>query len=312
MKTTRHILAALVAATVLLGAAATAGADTLPITQFQGSYAGFNPFGYNARLPDPHCTQTQTIYGSEPAVSGKYPVLIYLHSTFADLSGNDEGQVITQLAAAQGFVAIAPTYNSSLTLSESGAEGHAQCMFGQAASTNVISYACSLPEADCSGGVAVSGFSQGGAIALLAANYDPRVTAAWVMGVNSPTYTVGLAPPAGTRVLPNDKLRDDLGELDVTKGGVDPPDLSSLNALTGDSCGTSFDCLQSDGSGYYVVSNAEVADGIADHCYWMSVHKHFYSCTLDPTIAGLDPGFAPPSTTPWSLISSLNWLRAEL
>jgi hypothetical protein len=49
-----------------------------------------------------------------------------------------------------------------------------------------------------------------------------------------------------------------------------------------------------------------VADGSAEHCYWMSVHKFTYSCTLHPTIAGLDPGFAPPSTTPWSLISSLN------
>src|ERR1700744_4081106 len=125
-------------------------------------------------------------------------------------------------------------------------------MFSQKASTNVISYACSLPEADCSGGVGVSGFSQGGAIAVVAANYDSRVKAAWVMGVNGPTPAMGLAPPAGTRVLPDDKIRDDLGQLDVTGGGGSPLDTSALTALTGDSCGTTYNCLQPDGSGYYI------------------------------------------------------------
>ncbi len=313
MKTHRHILAILVAVTVLLGAAVTAGAQTLPTTQFQSTYHGFNPFTLLLKHdPQPQCTQTQTIYGSEPSTSGKYPVVVYLHSTFGDLGGNQEGQVITQLAAAQGFVAIAPTYDSSFSLSLPGVIGHAECMFGQTTSTNVISYACSLPEADCSGGVGVAGFSQGGAIAILAANYDSRAKAAWVMGVNGPTPTIGLAPPAGTRALPDDKIRDDLGQLDVTAGGGGPLNTSALTALTGDSCGSTYNCLQPDGSGYYIVANSQVADGIADHCYWTSVHKHFYGCTLDPTISGLDPTFAPPSTTPYSLISSLNWLRSEL
>ncbi|HUO69772.1 MAG TPA: hypothetical protein VMU39_03265 [Solirubrobacteraceae bacterium] len=33
------------------------------------------------------------------------------------------------------------------------------------------------------------------------------------------------------------------------------------------------------------------------------------SCTWTPT---LDPGFAPPSTKPWSLITNLDWLKAHL
>jgi pimeloyl-ACP methyl ester carboxylesterase len=231
----------------------------------------------------------------------------------ADWSGNQEGQVIVQLAAEQGFVALAPTYDSSSTNNDAGKNGHAACMFGPSHPNNVVSYACSLAEADCSNGVLVAGFSQGGSIALRAKNYDPQVTAAWVMGANGlPIDTQNEAAPAGTRALPDNKLRIDLGELDVTPGGTGAPNVTGLAALTGDNCGGIYDCLQSDGSGYYIVSNAEVADHSADHCYWMAVSKIWYGCTLHPTIAGLDPGFAPPSTLTWSMITNLNWLAGQL
>lgn len=295
-----------------LGGAGTAAA--LPTQQFQTTYGAYNPWtSWEWWLAQPQCTETQVVYGSEPSTPGTYPVLIYLHATLSNLSGNQEGQVITQLAAAQGFVALAPTYDSNGTRNAKGFDGNATCMFSSARSSNVISYACSLPEADCSGGVALAGFSQGGEVALLGKNYNSEVTAAWAMGVNgiaAPSLTV--PPPSGARTLPEDKVRVDVGQLDVTSGGAGPLNVSGLAAMTGVTCGATYDCLQPDGSGYYVVSNAEVADGTADHCYWMRSNKYFYSCTLYPTIAGLDPGFAPPSTTPWSLISNLNWLRSQL
>jgi hypothetical protein len=235
-----------------------------------------------------------------------------VHSTYADLSGNVEGQMMAQLAAAQGFVAIAPSYDSLLAETPSNLDGRSACMFGASRSTNVVSYACSLPEADCSHGVVVAGFSQGGAIAILAKNYNQQVQAAWALGVNQPDSPAEVAAPAGTRALPNSKLRINVGQLDVTGGGSQPLDLSGPNALTGVSCGAAYQCLQPDGAGYYVVANSEVADKSADHCYWVSINYWFYGCQAKPTVAGLDPGFAPPSTTPWSLIANLNWLRAQL
>jgi dienelactone hydrolase len=99
-------------------------------------------------------------------------VIIYVHSTFADLSGNQEGQVITQLAAAQGFVALAPTYDSTTARTARGEDEHATCMFGPG--NSVINYACSLAEADCSTDVMVAGFSQGGGIAMRAKRYDSK------------------------------------------------------------------------------------------------------------------------------------------
>jgi hypothetical protein len=235
-----------------------------------------------------------------------------MHSTLANISANAEGRLITQLAAAQGFVALAPTYDSMNTNNLVGVDGHASCMFGSSNTNNVVSYACSLPESDCTNGVLVAGFSQGGAIALRAKNYDSQVAAAWAMGVSGPNIPEAVATFGGTRALSDNRLRIDVGQLDVTAGGAQPLSLSSLNAITGDNCGAAYDCLQADGSGYYVVSNAQVADGAADHCYWMEVHDDWYSCTLHPTLAGLDPGFAPPSTQPWSLITNLDWLRSNL
>lgn len=297
---------------MLFGAAGTAAA--VPTQQFQTTYGAYNPWtSWESWLSQPQCTETQVVYGSEPSTPGTYPVLIYIHATLSNLSGNQEGQVITELAAAQGFVAVAPTYDSNGTRNPKGFNGNATCMFNSAKSSNVISYACSLPEANCSGGVLVAGFSQGGELALLAKNYNSQVTAAWAMGVNGiQAPSLLLPPPAGTRALADDKVRINVGQLDVTNGGAGPFDVSGLSAITGASCGTTYDCLQPDGSGYYIVSNAEVADHIADHCYWMRSHKGGYSCTLNPTIAGLDPAFAPPSTTPWSLISNLDWLRSQL
>jgi hypothetical protein len=48
---------------------------------------------------------------------------------------------------------------------------------------------------------------------------------------------------------------------------------------------------------------------VADHCYWEQASGGSSSCTLYPTIAGLDPGFYPGTTYPWSLYQGLTWLK---
>jgi hypothetical protein len=121
--------------------------------------------------------------------------------------------------------------------------------------------------------------------------------------VNGPAIPEAAAAAAGSRALPDDRIRIFAGRSDV---GV----LAALNRLTGLNCSAS-PCVGADGSGYYVVQHSEVADGVADHSWWQSVNLGVptNSCTWSPTF---DPGFPPPSGPPWSLTTSLNWLRATL
>lgn len=306
-------MAAVITAIAALAVGAASASAQLATTQLQESYQAYDLFeGYKPATFN-KCTKPEPIYISEPAAPGRYPVLVYLHGTLADLGGNHEGQQVAALAAAQGFVAAAFTY-SDISPTEASVDGQANCMFNTGSPGNAISQVCALAEADCSQGFLVSGFSAGGAIAMRARNFNPWVQAAWAMGVSGPAVASALATPEGTRALPNNRLRIDVGQRDVQV--TDPStgqvtfNLTGLNALTGQDC-TTADCLAPDGSGYYVVQNSEVADGVADHCYWMRVNKLVptNSCTWSPTF---DPGFVPPSTAPWGLLASLDWLRAQL
>jgi hypothetical protein len=241
-------------------------------------------------LPD-KCAQTQAVYGSEPSAPGRYPVLLYLHSALADWNGNVEGRRTVELAAAQGFVAAAVSYDSWVVYNQPDVlDGNAKCIFSPGSAGNALASVCARPQADCSKGVLVAGASVGGLIAARAANFAPQVRAAWLIGVNGPAIQPLFAVPAGTRALPNDRLRINVGRGDVAGG------LAALNQMTGMGCSTS-PCLRADGSGYYVVEHSEVADGVADHCYWQSVNTSapYNSCTGNPTF---DPGFRPPSTRP--------------
>jgi Chlorophyllase len=305
-----------VALSAALGAPPATVAEGLPTAQSQATYAAFDPWVSSDSSQPDKCQETKSIYISQPDAGGRYPVLFYLHGTMSDWGQNAEGQLVAQLAAAQGFVAAAVTYDSWVTAyTPSGIDGHAECIFGAANSSSALARVCALPKADCSGGVLVSGFSQGGAIAVRAANFSSQVRAAWTIGVNGPAISQALAAPAGDRKLPNERLRMNVGQSDVqvtdpTTGRPTGLDFGALNAMTGMRCVAS-PCLGPTGSGYVVVQNAEVADGIADHCYWQSVNSAdpADSCTWFPE---LDPGFPPPGSASWSLLANLQWLRAQL
>jgi hypothetical protein len=291
-----------------------AAAQTSSTVQFQSTYQAYNAWEDSKWWQPDKCVQTQPIYGSEPAADGRYPVILYMHGLLADWSGNVEGRRIVQLAAGQGFVAAALTYDSWLAINPHVIDGNAKCMVSSLSPGNALAGVCARPKADCSKGVVVAGFSVGGAIAARANNFTEQVRAAWLISVNGPAIAPALAAPAGTRALPNDRLR-----INVPRSGVEvrnpttgqvSVDFTAMNKLTGLSCWSS-PCVRADGSGYRVVEHSEVADGVADHCYWLGANLQVpsNSCTPTPTF---DPGFRPPSTTPWSLITSLDWLRTKL
>ena len=305
MKRLTRFLIAFLAGIAVLTAPMTASAATV-VQSTQLNYSGYN----NLSLAADKCNYTEPIFVYSPADGQKHPVLFYTHATLSDWSGNAEGKFVANLAAQDGFTAAAVTYDSWLTLSIPGVQGHDNCIYSPSESGNAVSKVCALPQSDCSKGIYVAGFSQGGAIAVLAANYNKAVKAAWVMGVSGPNIPEGNPPPNGTRVLPNNKLRIVDGYLDVDNQGNGPLDLSALQAETNStSCTTTqLDCLQADGSGYYIVPNSAVTSGIAGHCYWMNP-QNTCPTTLTPNVTG-DPNWLLPSTV-WGVWQNLDWLKAQ-
>jgi pimeloyl-ACP methyl ester carboxylesterase len=272
-------------AVVLTGLLAAAGTAHAAVTPFSASYAALGSGS--------SCTEQKPIEGNEPAGGGRHPVLVYLHATGGEIGGGD-WKAITEQAAQRGFVAAAPTY-ASLSTGGSPAriDDHAHCIFGDASSASALSVVCSRPTADCGKGVVVAGHSQGGMIAGRAANHAAGVSAAFIMSVPGPAIASALAVPAGTRKLPNSRVRAVVGARDVTSG------YASINAITGRSC-TTNDCLAADGSGWYAVQDSEVEDGEADHCFF-----HVGGCynSFKPA----DPGWLGPSK--WGLRSALDFLE---
>jgi poly(3-hydroxybutyrate) depolymerase len=281
---------------VLLGALLLAAPASAATVDSEQTYRGFNLWEWVAA--DKCNDDRPTFQLSEPAAEGRYPVALYLHGTMGDWGPNTEGKRIAQAFAEHGFVAAAPKYDSWLTNYPSAVDAHARCIVSAAQPGSVITKVCARPKADCSKGIVVVGFSQGGAIAVRTRNFNAGVRAAWGMGVNGPDLSTSYAAPAGSRALPNDRLRITLGQADLETSGYGH---TVLDKMTGSSC-TTFDCLRPDGSGYAVVAHAEVADHWADHCYWQAA-----GCNLDPPF---DPGFAPPSTRPWSLLTGIGWLKS--
>lgn len=313
------VLGVFLALTSIVGNARAGG---LSIKTFKTSYKGYKASkNWMWWLKDRHrCADSQKIYGARPKAPGNYPVLIYIPGTISDWSGNREGQAFVKQAAAQGFVAMTITYDTGNPIDEENLNRNAYCMFDQKdRHKDAISAICSVKGADCSKGVVLAGFSQGAAIAVIAKNYNRKVKAVWAIGLSANIYRSDEIPadsyasPRGTRKLPNDKLRIDIGEsTNIFKRQLASTDLPSLKKLSGVTCRSGYDCIQPDGSGYYIVANSEIKDGIADHCYWMKVNKVIdgLSCTIFPK--NFDPGFAAPSSTRWSLPTNLDWLRSQL
>jgi hypothetical protein len=77
--------------------------------------------------------------------------------------------------------------------------------------------------------------------------------------------------------------------------------------VTGVSCAAgTFNCLQADGSGWYIVANSQVSDGSADHCYYYNGANS--TCG---TWNGFDSAWDTGTTLPWQKIQDLAWLMSK-
>ena len=249
------------------------------------------------------CNTTFNISGQEPTTTGTFPVFIYTIGT-SETFTNASATAAVAAMASRGFVAATVAYNSGTFSGCSTIAGKARCIFNGASSTSALARLCARAKADCSKGVVVGGFSQGAVIATLAKNFDSRVQAAWGMGdgVRYSIFNLTSCMGNGNRTLPSSRLRAVDGEKDQFIGPNANNVRSQFLTLTGLSCGTATSCLQANGSGWYIVTNGQVGDGSADHCYM----RRSGDCLGSQN--SLDAGWQS-GTGPWELNANLDWLK---
>ena len=283
----------ILAAGCLLGAALLSNA-AVQAADFTSSYTGGSGSSSS-------CGTSYAIMGKEPT-SGTHPVMIWTVGTGQSYT-DAMSTAVLNAALARGFVAASVQYNSGTFGSGSTLTNRARCIYNGASTTSALSKLCSRATADCSKGVVVAGLSQGSIMADLARNFDSRVQAAWGTG-NGVKYSIydltSTVANGTTRALPNTRLRVINGINDTFVSGSDGTRTQN-ERLTGFDCSsTATSCLQSNGSGWYIVTNAQVQDGDADHCY-MTVG----GCSGS---TGLDSNWMN-GTDAWTLNTNMNWLQ---
>lgn len=244
------------------------------------------------------CSATYNIWGQKPDGAGPFPVHVHIVGTNESYTSGPAQTVISEMVK-RGFLAVTIDYPHNTDDGCSALQNKMACMFNASAPTSALAAICALPGADCNRGITTSGISQGAQIATMAKNYDSRVQAVYGMGdgdvvnVGSIAIDMHACMDPGTRSLPNDRLRAINGEADQFLGTTSTGVGTQLNAITGQTCDpAATSCLRGNGSGWYKVLNSEVQNPPAGHVYI------------------IDPGWDPPYTYPWSLITNANWLAS--
>lgn len=278
-------------------------AEALTTTSFTMSSA------YNAANSSGTCSSSskKTISGFEPTEDGKFPVYVYLTGTSMPFNGAD-AQPFIQDMAARGFVAATVDYDKGNYPTCTLMRKRSQCIFDGASANSAITKICARAKADCSKGVVVSGFSQGANLAALSKNYDSRVRAAYLIGHGDRAAGIidvsSCADNAATTLKPSE-MRSINGENDEFFGSNANGVRTQLQKVVGVSCSGSWNCLQSDGSGWQMVRASELSDRTANHCYYFQNGNR--ACTSNN---GYDPTWRT-GTASWSLGPSLDWLMSR-
>jgi hypothetical protein len=157
----------------------------------------------------------------------------------------------------------------------------------------LIAAACALPNVDCELGIATWGHSQGGYVAAMAYNNEPRVRAAWATGYGGD----------GAATLPKDRLRVVNGENDTSNGMAST--LNMITGLTPGECPDPDQCLRDDGSGWIIVRQSQLAmpdSSSADHCWFDRPSCAVSTLTLEPNWVD------PTSDKAFALERNADWL----
>ena len=187
---------------------------------------------------------------------------------------------------------------------------------------NGIRKVCDRSKANCDLGLAVHGFSQGAHIASLAKEYEPRVSAALhfghgntnlgsllgalaSFGMSGSTGVMNCFNNANNR-LPRSKRRYLNGENDPFFGVIASGNRRQLQAVSGYNCGNRNDCIQSDGSGYKIVTASNLGINIVAAMLGQPGHCFFLSTCITGGLRGSWRNAGASSK--YGMVHSFNWL----
>ncbi len=251
---------------------------------------------------------TYNIQGKEPSAAGKYPV--YVHTVGTGESYNSAwAKAAIDAAVARGFVAATVEYANASFGNCTTINGRAKGIFDAANTNSAIAKLCARSKADCSKGIVTGGLSQGSIISVLAKNHDSRVRASMGQGTGS-TYTAAYNLEScmanGKHAQPGDRIRIVNGGRDMFVGGTEAIARSQAELVTGLKCTGRQSCFRSNGSGWYIVKDLEVADLNADHCFMGNLGMPGVQCS---GILAVDPYYQYGSNA-WGVKATMDWLKS--
>ncbi len=249
------------------------------------------------------CNTEYPTVGFEPVTDEdeRYPLFLYFVGTAFDSTDpasrhdHDAALAVTRAMARRGFVALSAAYDNGALAWLSNHKNQLTCLFDGADS--LLARACALPQVDCDLGIATWGHSQGGYVAVMAGNYEPRVRAAWATGYGG---------DASSKLSPH-RLRVVNGEADTTNGTASV--LNGITGLTAGDCPDPDQCLRSDGSGWIIVRKSALSDpasSSADHCW-------FYKAFCTASGFRLEPSWIDPlSTRSFAIEPNADWVASTV
>jgi hypothetical protein len=265
-------------------------------TSFTASYDGA---GANSN----DCNTKDSIDGEEPSTGGPFPLFVYMVGTTETFT-NASATLAVQSMANLGYVAATIEYNSATFGDCAQIQAKAECIFSPTSSTSAITALCAKSNVDCTMGILVGGFSQGAVMGTQAQNFNSNVKAVWGMGdgvMYTTEFNLTSCQANGNRTLPSSLLRAVNGDKDEFTGDTEAKQFTNMESLTGIDCATgSTSCLQSNGSGWIIVQDAQTEADDADHCYMRDG-----GCTASQN--SLDSGWKS-GTANWELAANLSWL----
>jgi len=222
--------------------------------------------------------------------------------------------------AKRGFVAVNIEYDNM------GYPGNNCSDFNEKAEIIIhcIKQICEDPSnphrVDCSKGVATYGYSQGGQLARLVSNYYDKVSAMLAFSATIATHSNSTADEQKQClkvVLPQNKQRFIIGEKDDHFGGtgrrasgVPATVIGMARYVSGydrKDCASEYNCIQSDGSGYFVATSKDTLISPMDHIWSFTPTLNLWTRQFE--LAGLKGKFENAAADkPWGLTANLNWL----
>lgn len=231
-------------------------------------------------------------------------------------------------------------FNRLSTGSKEGFKNKSKCLFEEKLNGSAMNIVCKQNSVDCSQSAEflVHGYSQGAQLALLAKNHDDRFKKALIMAggnYNLSVYTGEEGLEKGdyrsclnienTAFRPTD-IRSIIGVEDNFFGAIDLSKekpfteerqgiVAQQVSITGRKCSADErNCLNEDGSGYYIISKDETRVGCAGHSFFKISADPTEPCGENQTIVepNYGAGLGLPNTQdgrvrPWSLTEGLKW-----